>query len=449
MLDGIKTDPFAPLNGKPIYFATAALAERLDLIQHLLHYSDQSLLILGEHGSGKTTLIAQLLARISDPWRVYHIEANPMLDFQLLLKRIASTCGLPVEAQGRDGFEPYLEFLEAHLEACERSGLIPVLLVDNAHELPGESLLLLFSLANPGKQRTLFHIALFCEPEITARLNMPEFSAMKQEIMHVLDIPRFTEEQTQDYLSQRLINSGMSEDITFSQAAVYRIHKDSGGLPGRINVLARQALIEGEGVQEEKRRGQFIAAAALLALFNLVIVIASMTERKPEPTPQVALQVPPSESTREAGEDRIPAGIPKSMAIKSDIARRDQGFKPGALNKEAPSAKPVAEKSGRSQEPSAERKEVTQLKVQHPKGYMLQLLGTHNKEAVNRFLAQHKLRSRVAMVTISRDGKPWFVVVYGPFPDRNKAIAGIASLPPAVQALKPWPRAISGLKETR
>lgn len=464
---GINIDPFAPSNGKPIYFATCALAERLELIQHLLQYSDQLLLILGEHGSGKTTLIAQLLAKVSDPWRIYHIEANPMLDLQLLLRRIASACGLPAEAQGRDGFEPYLEFLETHLDACEGSGVIPVLLVDDAHELPLEALMFLFSLAKTDREGTRFHIGLFCEPEITARLEILALSPMKQDIMHVLDIPRFTEEQTRDYLSQRLINSGVSEDITFSEAAVRSIHEASGGLPGRINMLARQALIEDEGVLEErvleeKKRWQFIAAAALLAIFTLVLVVASLIEDETAPTlpAPAALPAPPHNSIeapagemlaeiplppKSSGRQASEKGLGTGASLQSSGSPSPKPKAPDNRSAQAVS-KPPAEKPGRSKA-AADSKAEAPSEGQPSQGYMLQLLGTHTKETVNRFLAQHKLQGRASLYTTSRNGKPWYVVVYGPFPSRSKAMASIASLPPAVQALKPWPRAINGLKQ--
>ena len=457
---GIHTDPFAPSNGKPIYFATSALMERLELIQHLLQYSDQLLLILGEHGSGKTSLIAQLLAKVDDPWRVYHIEANPMLDLQRLLRRITLACGLSTEALGRDGFEPYLEFLEAHLEDCERSGLTPVLLVDDAHQLPLEALLFLFSLVKPDQGHARFHIALFCEPEITAQLDILQlqFSAIQRDIMHVLDIPRFTEEQTRDYLSQRLINAGVSEDITFSEAAVRSIQQASGGLPGRINMLARQALLQDEGVlegrgSEEKKKWQFMAAAALLAVFTLVLAIAALTgnETASDRPTSAALQAPPPEpveasalpkpSTGQAGEKGSGAGT-SLQSLESPPTPKV----PGDQDPQAVVSKPPAEKSEQSKA-LMDSKAQAQSGGQASQGYMLQLLGTHNKGTIDKFLVQHKLQGRTSLYTTARNGRPWYVVLYGPFPSRSKAIAVIASLPPPVQALKPWPRAVSSLKQ--
>nr|VFK51318.1 MAG: Cell division protein DamX, binds to the septal ring, contains C-terminal SPOR domain [Candidatus Kentron sp. TUN] len=85
---------------------------------------------------------------------------------------------------------------------------------------------------------------------------------------------------------------------------------------------------------------------------------------------------------------------------------------------------------------------ITWLRQQDKNHYVIQLLGTSRKGQMQEFLDKHKLGSRVAWFKTKRNNRSWFVVVYGIYPTRKAASAGIQALPKVLRRREPWPRNI-------
>lgn len=85
------------------------------------------------------------------------------------------------------------------------------------------------------------------------------------------------------------------------------------------------------------------------------------------------------------------------------------------------------------------------LWAQHPRHFTVQILGSANEQGVRHFMATHALAGRAAYFRTVRDGRDWFVLVYGVYPDRSTARAAIAKLGPALRAQGPWPRSFASL----
>ncbi len=77
--------------------------------------------------------------------------------------------------------------------------------------------------------------------------------------------------------------------------------------------------------------------------------------------------------------------------------------------------------------------------------YSLQLLGTTNMLAAQKFIDDYQLGDRASIGATSRQGSAWFVVLYGAYQTSAEAKADIAKLPAAVRATKPWPRKLDTL----
>ncbi|MCA1851218.1 MAG: ATP-binding protein, partial [Beggiatoa sp.] len=152
------------------YLKTPALGPRLDLIKHLIDDSRLLLYVIGERGSGKSALLDELLAMARDGWRVARIQANAMLDPLALLGDLTQALNPGVRGQDRDALVAALEDL---LAAATETPFVPVVLVDDAHELSEEALKLLFSLGRVSREAYRFRIVLFCEPEIDTVLKAP------------------------------------------------------------------------------------------------------------------------------------------------------------------------------------------------------------------------------------------------------------------------------------
>jgi len=112
-------------------------SQRLNLLLHLAPYSD-ALLVTGEAGIGKTTLLHQFLARVEPTWRVCAVSASPVVNNEVI-----SQC-LTREFAKEEGLSPdgskQVESLREHIRALRESSLSPILVIDDAHELSREVL---------------------------------------------------------------------------------------------------------------------------------------------------------------------------------------------------------------------------------------------------------------------------------------------------------------------
>lgn len=85
------------------------------------------------------------------------------------------------------------------------------------------------------------------------------------------------------------------------------------------------------------------------------------------------------------------------------------------------------------------------LQQQSASHWVLQLAGVVDRAAAETFITRHKLAGKAAILATAHAGKPWFIVVYGLYPNAAKAQEAIASLPPALRPQSPWPRSVKTL----
>jgi DamX protein len=83
------------------------------------------------------------------------------------------------------------------------------------------------------------------------------------------------------------------------------------------------------------------------------------------------------------------------------------------------------------------------LKQQVPDHYVLQLIGVHDQTMILRIIDKHKsMKEKLSMFLTVNQNKPWYVLVYGLYKDRDSAVADVPNLPADVQTMSPWPRQI-------
>ena len=77
---------------------------------------------------------------------------------------------------------------------------------------------------------------------------------------------------------------------------------------------------------------------------------------------------------------------------------------------------------------------------QNPEHFTIQLLGSHNLDALRSFMQKHKLEKQASFYRTLRDGKEWFVLLHGSYTERAKAKAAIEKLPADIRKTQPWAR---------
>ncbi len=263
------------------YVATPELAQHLDLLHHLIQYSDLLLVVRGARGAGKTALLERLVAAAGEGWRICRIEASAALDEQRILEALCAGFGL------REHGGPRIELLKSHLEALHRSHQVALVAVDDAHRLPPATLELLLDLAS-GWEGFKARVLLLYEGH-----DFPAPGSPVEEIAHVVDLPPLDEAHTASYLRQRLAAAGIEPgESPFTPAVVRSIHKASGGLPGAIDSLASQVLASRRPAPAAAARAvrwwMPVAAATVIAALALTLFYRSGPGPGEAPGPIVA-----------------------------------------------------------------------------------------------------------------------------------------------------------------
>lgn len=238
---GLDRAPFLDQIDDHFFYADPVLIQRLDLLQHLTRFGDMLLGISGPSGSGKTTLLRQFLQRGNSTWRSCLIDGGKVQQPTELLTRLAEGFGQNMTATP----ERIKADVIRYWQGLQHSSQQAVIVIEDAHLLPDPALKTLLELDGDAHETLkLARVLMFSEPGLEQRLIAAGLHSPQQPLLHSLDIPRFNEQQTAAYLMYRLAVAGFSGDSPFSLTEIRALHKAAAGLPGKLNTLAHETLIE-------------------------------------------------------------------------------------------------------------------------------------------------------------------------------------------------------------
>jgi len=206
------------------------------------------IVITGEVGTGKTTLIHYLLDKMDGDHTKTALLFNPKLNVDDFIQYILKDLG--VRVQGKTKGE-YLHNLHRYLlHAYQRDERV-ILIVDEAQGLKPELLEEIRLLSNLETSRSkLIQIVLLGQPELDKTLSQPGFRQLRQRINLRYHLPPLSEKETRDYIGKRLRVAGAKEQI-FTERAIKEIYLKSGGIPRLINILCDNALLNGYALDQK------------------------------------------------------------------------------------------------------------------------------------------------------------------------------------------------------
>jgi len=244
---GLRELPFE-LSPNPQYlFLTSQHREALRNLQYGLSSAKGITVLIGEAGTGKTTLLHAAIE--SEPCAnvscVY--LNNPALTRQEFVEVLSRRFGLSPRAA--ESKAVLLEELEAVLRERRARGLITALVIDEAQSLSGELLEEIRLLANiETTTEKLLPLVLTGQPELRDRLNEASLRQLKQRVTLRCEIGPFNQEETAAYIAMRIRTAGGEASKLFTREAVMLIHGRSGGIPRSISVMCDNALLTGFGL---------------------------------------------------------------------------------------------------------------------------------------------------------------------------------------------------------
>lgn len=238
---GLKENPFN-VNPDPRYlFSTPHTEEALSCLTYGIQNRKGFILLTGEVGTGKTTLINKLLEWLQRESIPSAFIFNPRLTEEQFFEFMLADFGIASESTSKS---QVLMRLNHWLLERYRAGETAVLVIDEAQTLSMavlEEVRLLTNLETYTQK--LLQIVLSGQPELETRLKQPELRQLRQRITLRSKTFPLTPEETVGYIDTRLRVAGSSGDAIFSPEAIEAIHRYSGGIPRVINVLCEHSLI--------------------------------------------------------------------------------------------------------------------------------------------------------------------------------------------------------------
>lgn len=240
---GLEAAPFQLTPDARFFFDSRTHKKAMAYLGFGLSQGEGFIVITGEIGAGKTTLVEHLVATI-DTTRLKVVRiATTQVEGEDLLRLVARSLGARAEGVSK---AELLAVVERALEAETESGKRVLVIVDEAQNLPPSALEELRLLSNlvSGK-RPLVQIFLLGQPEFRARLNTaPELEQLRQRVIAVHHLEPLNADEVAAYLLHRLGRAGWSGRPRFDDEAAAALHRLSGGIPRRINMLAHRALLQ-------------------------------------------------------------------------------------------------------------------------------------------------------------------------------------------------------------
>jgi type II secretory pathway predicted ATPase ExeA len=452
---GLKEPPFRITPHTDFFFDGADRGATLEALLYAIQHEEGIVKVVGEVGSGKTMLCRVLIERLPKNVETIYL-ANPSFTRDEILYAVAEELKIDFT---RERATIALRALQDRLIASYAEGRRTVILIDEAHAMPEETLEQVRLLSNLETHRhKLLQIVLFGQPELDEVLALPTMRQLKDRITHGFRMRPLSAEEAATYLVFRMRAAGYRGPDVFAPQAVAAIARAASGLSRRLNILADKSLLaafsEGaHGVTEAHARASIKDSefappwraprpVAAFAAFALAGVLAGagllwLLTRAPAPAPEPA-PAPVPAAPRIAPQAAAPAPAAAAPAPRLDARQlqRLEGYAAGRnpllLGSLAAARKRLLE------EPDA--------------GHSLELYLTDNSDPdrVERFLMRARELvplENVYIVPLENGGRYRIWALYGAYPDREAALKAAAALPPKYrEAFRTVPRSFAEVR---
>lgn len=244
-------ESFYGLSGKPFqlnpdpsfYFGSRGHKRAYAYLEYGLYQNEGFIVITGEIGAGKTTILRSLLQQL-DPTKVVAAQiVSTQLDADDLLRSVGAAFGLPVRSVDKAVLLASLEAFLCQLTMDKKRAL---LVVDEAQNLSPRAMEELRMLSNfqLGDQ-ALLQSFLVGQPELRDTMQSASMQQLRQRVIASYHLGPLDQEETQAYIEHRLKHVGWKDDPHFEPGCFELIHALTGGIPRRINTLCNRLLLAG------------------------------------------------------------------------------------------------------------------------------------------------------------------------------------------------------------
>ena len=464
---GLTEPPFRITPHIDFFFDGADRGATLEALIYAVLHDEGIVKVSGEVGSGKTMLCRVLMERLPPHVATIYL-ATASLASDEILHAIADDLELKLSPERRS---VALRELQEHLIGLYAAGRRVVILIDEAHVMPEDTLEQVRLLSNLESNRhKLLQIVLFGQPELDATLAKTSLRQLRDRITHSFRMRPLVPAEVDRYLSFRMRAAGYRGPEVFTPHAVRRIARASGGLTRRINIIADKSLLsaytenthaithkhvraavadsEFAAPRRSSRPLAYIAAAAVagIAAGAGMHWMLAPPEVKAPPAPAPVAPSAAAQPAAPAVQPAAPEPVKELAAdpprpepephLTAEQLRRLSAYSPGGQ-------KLLAGRLTASLE---------RLEQADDERYALELYVTENSDPsrMERFLSRARdlvPLEQVMIIPVAASGQVRLWVLYGDFASREEALAAARRLPPRYQeAFRVAPRSFGELR---
>ncbi|MEW8069607.1 MAG: AAA family ATPase [Candidatus Thiodiazotropha sp.] len=244
----LDANPFRLSADERFRFAHKNYLKAWSYLRYALEQGEGFIMVTGRPGSGKTTLIRDILSEVDNSKILAINLVTNQLQAEELLRKVALEFGLPAESFNKATLLTSIEnFVTKEYQAGRRA----VIVIDEAQNLTLNGLEELRLLSNlQSGSHPLFQIFLIGQEELRSLILSPEMEQIRQRMIASCQIETMDVQQTEGYIEHRLGIVGWNRDPMFAEAIFPLIHYLSGGIPRKINHIVSRLLLY--GALEEK-----------------------------------------------------------------------------------------------------------------------------------------------------------------------------------------------------
>ncbi|MDE2181816.1 MAG: XrtA-associated ATPase [Alphaproteobacteria bacterium] len=239
----LKGEPFLLTPDHRFYFESKVHAQAMAHLMYGLSRGEGFIVITGEVGAGKTTIVQRLCATVDAHQVVAAHVVTTLLQGAELLRMVCHAFKIRSVPEKKDGV---LLCLQDFFEGLAREGRRALLIVDEAQNLSAAALEELRMLSNfqIGSQAPC-QIFLIGQPQFRETLAHPNLEQLRQRVIASYHLGPMSREECSQYLSHRLRHVGWNSDPKFTDDAIQAIYDFTYGMPRQINTLCSRMLLYG------------------------------------------------------------------------------------------------------------------------------------------------------------------------------------------------------------
>jgi general secretion pathway protein A len=238
---GLRANPFSVSPDPRYLFLTRHMQEALDCLTYGVQSRKGFILLTGEVGTGKTTLINKLLELLHEQQVPTAFVFNSRLDVPTFLNYMMGDFGIPCDAKSKS--KVLIQFYNWLLDRY-RAGETAVLIVDEAQNLSEELLEEIRMMTNvESSTEKLLQIVLVGQPELEQKIKQPQLRQLRQRISLRARTYPLSLGETKLYVNQRLRIAGSNGEQLFDPAALAAIYRYATGIPRVVNQICEQCLV--------------------------------------------------------------------------------------------------------------------------------------------------------------------------------------------------------------